>query len=178
MSSFRIPGPLLLYTDNDRSNIDEGTLCRCGSPIPGTIFPTTGYSYSISGTTGALGSMLFTEGMRIPGTWYDRTEQTTAFRTEEVALGRSALANKAFRKSAIKTMRNIDRSSQVDVNIHFVTKNSVENIMVRGRRGMQSFRFDFNAVQSNQKKLPKNADAFKPFLDTINNILAAVIQVR
>ena len=68
--------------------------------------------------------------------------------------------------------------SKVDVDIRFETKERVETITVRGQRGIRSFRFDFDQVQANAKKLPKNADVFKPFMDTIKNILDAVVGLR
>lgn len=181
MTGSRIPGSFYPYHGNDQNNFDEGTLCRASSPVPGSVglaAHKAGYSYSISGTTGALGSMLFTETDRLPGTWYDRTAMTTMFRTKEAALGRSKYADKDFRKSAKRTLRNIRAPSRVDVDIHFETKDRVEDILVRGRRGTRSFRFDFDAVEASQKKLPKDANVLKPFLDTIAEILAAVIQVR
>jgi hypothetical protein len=180
MTASRTPGPIGLFPDRDRNYIDKGTLCRDRSPTPGPVLGVqkSAYSYSISGTTGALGGMLFTEMSRLPGTLYDRTGKTMAFITKEAELGMSKYADKDFRKSAKKMRLNLKIPAKVDVDIHFETKDRVEDILVRGQRGVRSFRFDFDAVTADQKKLPKQADPFKPFNDTIAQILIAVEQVR
>jgi len=149
------------------------------NPGPVGIHPAKeNYSYSISGNIGALGSMLFTEMSRLPGTLYDRTGKTNMFRSKEADLGMSKYANKEFRKSAKVTRQSLHSPSKVDVDIHFETKDRVESITVRGKHGIRSFRFDFDQVQANAKKLPKNADPFKPFMDTIAKIIAAVVELR
>ena len=181
MPSFHIPGLSFLHADTKGSVIDQGTLCRSTSPAPGTLDPVlakTNYAYSISGTTGVFGSMLFTEAMRIEGTWYDRTDKATALRMKESELGKSRYADKAFQKLAQEIVQNINSPPKVDVDIHFTTKNNVENILVQGGRGTQSFRFDFDAVEADSKLSPDTGDSFKPFLDATNAILAAVVRLR
>lgn len=186
MANFCIPGPFSGVADNYRFDIDEGTLCRTRSPAPGIVghqAHETVYSYSISGKTGALGQMLFTAAMRIPGTWYDHTTASTALRAKEAALGMSGFVDKKYRESAKITLQNIKSPYKADVDIHFETKDRVENITVRGRHGMRSFRFDFNKLEARAEKAPKDADikgtdVMKPLMDTIDEILAAVIQLR
>jgi len=180
MSYQRIPGPFCTIPDS--ASIDTGTLNRgrssASSPTGVDTKPVT-YSYAISGTVGALGSMLFTEiSNRLPGTLYDRTLQTTQLRTNEAKLGLSGFGNAEFRKLARKTIDNMNAPPRVDVDIHFQTKGRVETINVRGQHGTRSFRFDFNKVEQAAKKLPKGTDPFKPFNDTINKILTAIVQVR
>lgn len=181
MTTSRIPGPLHLCATNDRYYIDRSTLCRDHSPAPGPVnlvAHKAAYSYSISGTTGALGGMLFSDMHKLGGTLYDHTEKARAYIKREAELGMSEYADKDFRKSAEKMRRNLKTPAKVDVDIHFETQDRVETILVRGRRGVRSFRFDFDAVVAAEKKLPKNADPLKPFNDTIALILNAVIQVR
>jgi len=180
MGHQRTPGPIC--TIPDAASIDAGTLIRDSSPAPG---PTGAdakpveYSYSISGTVGALGGMLFTEGTeRLPGTWYDRTLRTSQLRANEAKLGLSGVGDAEFRKLARRTLENMNAPPRVDVDIHFKTRDRVETIAVRGQHGTRSFSFDFDKVEAAAKKLPKGADPFKPFHDTIKNILAAVVQVR
>lgn len=168
---------------SNASNIDAGTLCRRSSPVPGPAglagSRSVKYSYSISGTVGNLGSILFTEGeQRLPGTWYDRTHQTTQMRANEAALGSSEFFDANAYKSARRTIANINSPTCVDVDIHFVTNDGVENIAVRGRRGMRLFRFDFKDAEEEAKKLPIDADAFQLFYNVIEEIVAAVKQVR
>ena len=93
-------------------------------------------------------------------------------------IGIGIFTDKKFRESAKITKQSLMSPSKVDVDIRFETKERVETITVRGRRGIRSFRFDFDQVQADAKKLPKNADAFKPFMDTIKNILDAVVDLR
>jgi hypothetical protein len=136
------------------------------------------YSYSVSGNTGALGSVLFSETHRLPGIWYDRTESTNSLRSKEADLGTSKYANKTFRASAKITKQNVTSPSKADVDIHFESVNRVEHITVRGQRGTRSFKFDFNQVEAKMKKLPNNADIMKPFMDTIKQIFSAVFDLR
>ena len=181
MANQRTPGPI--GATSNATNIDAGTLCRRSSPIAGPTglagARSVEYSYSISGTVGALGSMLFTEGMqRLPGTWYDRTRKTTQLRANEAALGSSEVFDADAHKSARRTIANINAPACVNVDIHFVTNDGVENITVRGRRGTRSFCFDFKKAEEAAKKLPKDADFFQLFYDTIEKIVAAVKQTR
>ena len=181
MANQRILGPI--GTTTRATKMDVGTLCRGWSPVPGPSglvgAQPAHFSYSISGTIGALGGMLFTEGTkRLPGTWYDRTLKTTQMRANEATLGSSEFFDADAHKAARRTIANIKSPSLVDVDIHFETKDRVENIMVRGKRGSRSFCFDFKKVEETAEILPEGADAFKPFLETIDKILAAVVQVR
>jgi len=181
MTGYRIQGPFCEVADNYRTDIDKGTLCRARSPTPGIVglkAHKVTYSYAVSGKTGALGSVLFTETDRLPGTWYDHTDATTAIRKNEAKLGMSKYADKEFRKSAKETLQNIKTPQGVDVDIHFETRNGVENITVRGRRGTRSFQFDFNGLEARMKKLPQGTDVMKLFKETITEIFAAVIQLR
>lgn len=180
MAAQKIPGPgdLTSYS----AMFDAGTLCRYRSAVPGPVHfdsKSISWSYSISGTHGALGSMLFTDGPKqLPGTWYDRTRQANQLRASEASLGLSGYGDKDFRKMAGRVNSNLNSPEQVDVDIHFETRNRVESILVRGKRGARSFRFDFDAAEKAAEKLPKDADVFKPFTDTIENIVSAVIQLR
>jgi hypothetical protein len=181
MVGFRVPGPYCYFLENLQA--DSDALGSKGGPEPrseSVRLHTTkkSYSYSISGTTGALGSMLFTESSRLPGTWYDRTDSTNMFRSQEAALGMSKFANQEFRKSAKITRQSTMSPSKVDVDIRFETRERVEAITVRGQGGIRSFVFDFDQVGARSKKLPKNADPFKPFMDMITDILDAVIALR
>jgi hypothetical protein len=180
MATQRTPGPENATSRSAKP--DTGTLCRYRSPVPGPVdldSKSVTWSYSISGTPGALGNMLFTDGTkRLPGTWYDRTLQTNQLRSKEAAIGLSGYGDEDFRKLARKTTSNLNSPDRVDVNIHFETKNGVESILVRGKCGARSFKFDFNEVEKAAENLPKNADAFKPFTDTIDQIVNAIIQVR
>ena len=180
MVTQRIPGPENVTSRSAKS--DTGTLCRYRSAVPGPVdldSKSVTWLYSISGTYGALGSMLFTDGpQRLPGTWYDRTHQVNQFRSNEAALGLSEYGDKDFRKLARKTASNLNSPERVDVDIHFETKDGVESILVRGKCGARSFRFDFNEVEKSAEKLPKDADAFKPFTDTIEKVVTAIIQLR
>ena len=183
MVGFRVPGPYCYFAENFKAYIDAGEFNESpkSSPGPGPVgvhVVKKSYSYSISGTTGALGSMLFTEASRLPGTWYDRTDSANMLRSNEADLGMSEFANKKFRESAKLTRQSLQSPSKVDVDIRFETKERVETITVRGQRGIRTFRFDFDQVQANAKKLPKNADPFKPFMDTIKKILDAVVGLR
>lgn len=181
MANQRTPGPI--GATSNATNIDAGTLCRDSSAVPGPTglagARSVKYSYSISGTVGALGGMLFTEGMqRLPGTWYDRTGKTTQMRADEAALGASKFFDADAHKSARRTIANINAPACVNVDIHFVTNDGVENITVRGRRGTHSFCFDFKKAEEEAKKLPKDVDVFQPYYDTIDKIVAAVRRVR
>lgn len=181
MSDQSTPGPI--GASSNATNIDAGTLCRRKSPVPGPVGLASArpvkYSYSISGTVGALGSMLFTEGMqRLPGTWYDRTRKATQLRANEAALGSSEFFDEDAHKLARRIMANIKAPACVDADMHFETVDGVENITVRGRRGTRSFCFDFKKAEEAAKKLPKDADVFQPFYDTIEKIVAAVKQTR
>jgi len=180
MAAQRTPGPDNTTSRSEKS--DTGTLCRYRSAVPGPVdldSRSVTWSYSISGTHGALGSMLFTDGPeRLPGTWYDRTRQTNQLRSNEATLGLSGYGDKDFRKLARKTILNLNSPDRVDVDIHFETKNRVESILVRGKCGARSFRFDFNEVEKAAEMLPKDADVFKPFTDTIEKIVTAIIQLR
>lgn len=186
MVGFRVPGPYCYFTQNldaeildAEIDVDEIKRSPDSSPGPvGTHVAKKNYSYSISGTVGALGSMLFTEMSNLPGTLYDRTAKTNMAISREADLGMSKFANKEFRKSAKIMRRNLQSPSKVDVDIRFETKDRVETITVRGQKGIRTFRFDFDRVEANAKKLPKNADVFKPFMDTIAKIIDAVIALR
>ena len=181
MVGFRSPGPCLHFVDSFHTDIDAGDVKRRSISNPGPIglLPAeANYSYSVSGTTGALGGVLFSETHRLPGTWYDRTDSTNMLRSNEAALGKSKYANEDFRKSAKITKQNITSPSKVDADIHFETNNGLEKITVRGQHGTQSFRFDFNQLDAKLKKLPKNTDVMKPFMDTIAKIFAAVLELR
>ena len=181
MVGFRVPGPYCYFLENLQADMDalgfKGSPESRSGPVRSHSTKKS-YSYSISGTIGALGSMLFTEMSNLPGTLYDRTGKTNTFRSKEAALGMSKFANKEFRKSAKVTKQNILSPSKVDVDIRFETKERVETITVRGQQGIRSFVFDFDQVQARSKKLPKNADPFKPFMDKIAEIIAAVIELR
>ena len=176
----RTQGPICAIPDS--ASIDTGTLNRAPSPVPsptGVEAKPVSYSYSISGTVGALGSMLFSDcNELLPGTWYDRTLQMKQLRANEVKLGLSGYGDADFRKLARKTLENMNAPPRVDVDIHFQTRNRVETITVRGQHGTRSFSFDFNKAEEAAKKLPKGTDPFKPFHDMIKNILAAVVQLR
>ena len=181
MASEHTPGPI--GATSNVINIDAGTLCRRSSPVAGptglAAAPPVEYSYSISGTVGNLGGMLFTEGsQRLPGTWYDRTYKTTQLRANEAALGSSKFFDADAHKSARRIIASIKSPACVNVDIHFVTKDRVENITVRGRRGTRSFCFDFDRAEEAAKNLPKSADALQVFFDTIDKIVAAVKLVR
>jgi len=181
MAYERTPGPF--GATSDATNIDAGTLCRHSSPVPGpTGLPSARlveYSYSISGTVGALGSMLFTEGMqRLPGTWYDRTRKTTQMIADEAALASSEFFDADAHELARRTFANLNAPACVNVDIHFVTNDGVEDITVRGRRGTHSLCFDFKKAEEAASKLPKDADVFQPFYDTIEKIVVAVKQTR
>jgi hypothetical protein len=181
MSGSRTPGSSCLFADNDPGSIDDGTLCLARSPIPGSvglIANRATYSYSISGTPGRVGWMFSTETQRLPGTWYDRTEMVTKFRAKEAELGMSKYADKDFRKSAKRTLRNIKAPAKVDVDVHFENKGNVESVTVRGRSGTRSLRFDFDELEASFKKMPKGTDGMKMFMDLVAKIFAAVIQVR
>ena len=181
MGDQRTPGSI--GATSNAANIDAGTLCRRNSPIPGPTglagrLPVK-YSYSISGTVGALGGMLFSEVMQLlPGTWYDRTLKTTQLRANEAALGSSEFFDAAAHKSARRTIANIKSSACVNVDVHFVTNDGVENITVRGRRGTRSFRFDFKKAEEAAKTLPKDVDVLQPFYDTIRKIVTAIKLTR
>ena len=163
--------------------IDKGTLCRHNSPAPGpkglSVARPAKYSYSISGKVGNLGSMLFTEGMkRLPGTWYDRTNQTTQMRVHEAALGSSDLFDADAHESSRRILADVNAPPPVNVDIYFRTNDGVEDIEVRSRRGERSFCFDFNNAEEAAKKLPADADVFQVFYDVIEKIVAAVKQLR
>ena len=181
MANGHTPGPK--GTTTDTTKIDAGTLSRSVSSAPGPLGSVSAkprkYSYSISGTVGALGGMLFTEATnRLPGTWYDRTRKTTQLRANEAALGLSEFFDSDAKAAARKTIANINAPARVAVDIHFETDDGVEHITVRGRRGSRSFRFDFKQAEELAETLPKGVDVFQPFYDTIDEILTAVIQVR
>ena len=181
MTTSRTPGPFCLFADKDRNYIDGATLCRDHSPTPGPVdlaAHKSAYSYSISGTTGALGAMLFTEMSQLPGTLYDRTAMTKSLITKEAELGLSEYADEDFRESAKRMLQNLKTPAKVDVDIHFETKDRIEEILVRGRRGVRSFLFDFDEAVAAHKNQPTDADPFKPFNDTIAQIVIAVMQVR
>ena len=181
MANGDTPGPK--GTTADTTKVDAGTLSRSAGSAPGTLGSISAkpkrYSYSISGTVGALGDMLFTEATnRLPGTWYDRTRKTTQLRADEAALGLSEFFDADAKAAARRTVANIKAPPPVAVDIHFETSEGVERITVRGRRGSRSFRFDFKQAEKMAATLPKDADVFQPFYDTIDKILKAVIQVR
>lgn len=181
MAIERPPGPICRTNGSDTP--DAGTLCRSAIPAPGPtcLAPrkAKAYAYAISGTVGALGSMLFTEATnRVPGTWYDRTRRTIQLVKAEAELGLSGYLNADARKAARRTFANIKSPPRVDVDIHFESSEGVEDISVRGRKGSCSFRFDFKEAEEQAKTLPKDADPFQPFFDTIDKILAAVIKLR
>jgi len=181
MVGFRVPGPYCYFADNLQAEIDISAFNPSAESKTKPVRSHSakqGYSYSISGTIGALGSMLFTEMSRLPGTLYDRTGKTNMFRSKEAALGMSKFADKEFRQSAKVIKQSVMSPSKVDVDIRFETKERVESITVRGKHGIRSFVFDFDQVESRSKKLPKNADPFKPFMDTIAKIMAAVVELR
>ena len=181
MVGFRVPGPYCNFAENLKADIEAGEFNRSPNSSPGPVgvhIAEKSYSYSISGTTGNLGSMLFTEASRLGGTWYDRTDATNMLRSNEADLGMSEYANNEFRKSAKITRQSLHSPSKVDVDIRFETKERVETITVRGQRGIRSFRFDFDQVEASAKKLPKNVDALQPFMDTIKEILDAVVELR
>ena len=173
----------LIGTTVRSTDMDAGTLCRHSSPSPGPLgvgnTKQAEFSYSISGAVGALGGMLFSEGMkRLQGTWYDRTDKMTQFRADEVTLGLSKFADADAHEAARRTIANMKSPARVDVDIHFVTKDGVEDITVRGQRGTRSFCFDFNKAEEATKTLPEGSDVFQPFFDTIDEIVAAIKQVR
>ena len=175
------PGPK--GTTSNTATVNAGTLCRSVSPTPGPVCSVAAkpgkYSYSISGTVGALGSMLFTEASnRLPGTWYDRTRKTTQLIANEAALGLSGYFDADAKAAALRTIANLKAPPCVAVDIHFETHDRVENINVRGRRGSRKFRFDFKEAEKVAEQLPEGADVFRPFYDTIDKIVAAIIQLR
>lgn len=181
MVAFRIPGPCFLVDDDFYPDADPGdsnTSSNFNMGPVGLRLTETSYSYSISGTTGALGSVLFSETSRVPGTWYDRTESTNALRGKEAALGMSDYAKKEFRSSAKLTKQSLRSPSKVDVEIHFETKNRVESISVRGKNGTRTFSFDFYKEEAKLSKMAKNTDVMKPFMDTIAKIFKAVRELR
>lgn len=181
MVGFRVPGPYCYFLETLQAEVNAGAFNPSAESKPepvGSHSAKHSYSYSISGTVGALGSMLFTEMSNLPGTLYDRTGKTNMFRSKEADLGMSKFADKDFRKSAKVTKKSIMTPSKVDVDIRFQTKDRVESITVRGQHGIRSFSFDFDQVEARSKKLPKHADPFKPFTDTIANIIAAVVALR
>lgn len=181
MVGFRVPGPYCYFLENFQDEVDTGAFNPSVDSKPEPVKSHSakhGYSYSISGTVGALGSMLFTEMSRLPGTLYDRTDRTNLLRSKEAALGMTEFANKEFRNSAKVIKQSILSPSKVDVDIRFETKERVESITVRGKSGIRSFVFDFDQAEARAKKLPKNADPFKPFMDTIARIIAAVVELR
>jgi hypothetical protein len=181
MVAFRTPGPCFHFDDESHPDIDPDKYNISPNFKLGPVGlrpPEASYSYAISGIPGTLGSMLFSETNRVPGIWYDRTEGTNKLRGIEAALGASNYADKAFRKSSKITKQSTMSPSKVDVNIHFATKDRVESITVRGKRGIRSFRFDFDAEEAKLKNMSKNADVMKPFKDTIEKILSAVAEVR
>jgi Asp-tRNA(Asn)/Glu-tRNA(Gln) amidotransferase B subunit len=123
--------------------------------------------------------MLVTEmSQRLPGTLYDRTDRMSQLRAKEVALGLSDYADEEFRRSALRTLKNINSPDKVDVDIHFETRDAIEDIRVRGNHGTRTFKFDFNKAKKIAEKLPKGSDPFQVFNDTIDQILHAVIQLR
>ena len=181
MVAFRTPGPCFHFDDQPQPDVDPDTYnisphFKLG-PV-GLHPPEANYSYAISGTTGALGSMLFSETGRLPGIWYDRTDGTNKLRGIEAALGASKYADKAFRKSSKITKQSILSPSKVDVNIHFATIGRLERITVSGQRGIRSLIFNFDAVDAELKKMPKNTDVMKPFMDTIAKVFDAITDVR
>lgn len=178
MAYQHFPGPIGI--NPFFSGMDAGTLCRTSSPIPGSLGlskKSATYSYSISGTVGALGNMLFTEGtQRLPGTWYDRTVKTTKMRAKEAKIGLSGFGNMKFRTLAQKTLASINAPASADVDIHSETKDRIENITVNGQRGKRSFFFDFDKAE--ETSVAKDSDVMKPFFNTIDKILSAIVQVR
>jgi len=180
MAAQHNPGPCGINSRTTGS--DSGTLCRSRSPVPGPVdldLKSVSWSYSISGTHGALGGMLITEmSERLPGTLYDRTRKMNQLRANEAALGLSEYGDKDFKRLARKTNASLKKPDCVDVDIHFETSKRVESIIVRGNKGTRTFRFDFDAAEKEASMLPKDADGLKPFYDTINSIVTAVIEVR
>ncbi len=176
MTSKRIPGPICKIPV--KANSSAGKLGHGLSHIPGSINEEshkTAYSYSISGKVGALGSMLFTEiFQRLSGTLYDHTLSTTKLREQEADLGLSGFGDDNFKESAKRIIKSLKTPTIVDVNINFVTNNRIENITVRGSKGVRFFCFDFNEIEKNSEP----EDGLKPMTDFIESILAAIIQVR
>lgn len=161
--------------------IDEGTLNRNRSHAPGPVgleAPAKTYAYSVSGNPGTLMSGMFWSiaPKSLPGTWYDRSDAMNQFRKSEVDLGSSRYADPEFRSSAGRTAANLKAPPPVDVDIRVTKLGKVETMLIRGRRGKRSFRFDFDAVSKN--KPPKGADPIQPFYDAIKQIVALVLQVR
>ncbi len=180
MAEQRIPGPSCLL--RNYHFIDEGTLSRSRNHAPGPLpldEPAEGYSYSISGKPGILGNILFTEiSQRLSGTLYDHTVSTSQFRQNEVTLGLSRFAGKAFRQSALRTLENISAPIDIDVEIFIETNDVIETISIRGRSGIRLFIFDFNEAKKRAEKLPADADPFQVFSGITDKILRAVMQLR
>ena len=180
MAAQRIPGPSCMLRNYHL--IDDGTLSRSRNQAPGPLpldERAEAYSYSISGKPGIIGNMLFTEiSQRLPGTLYDRTVSTTQFIQNEVSLGLSEFADKAFRQSAHKMLDNIRAPVDVDVELHIETSGAIETISVRGRNGIRLFIFDLNEAEKRAEKLPKDADPFQVFNGIVNKILGAVTLLR
>ena len=205
MVAYVVPGPCCYYAESLLAEIDDDEFDGSVSLTSESEDPQkakNGYSYSISGTTGALGGMLFTEASQISGTWYDRTDSTNELIDAEAELGLSKFASKEFQQSANTMKRNLKSPSAVDVNIRFETVGRIESITVIGESGIRSFVFDFDQVAADAKKqqekrakrlarkqsktssrrAPKRKsnddETLKPFMDTIKQILDAVVALR
>lgn len=176
MASKTIPGPICKIPV--KANSSAGTLGHGLSHIPGPIneeaYNST-YSYSISGKVGALGSMLFTAiSQRLSGDLYDYTDATSNLRNQEANLGLSDFADASFKESAKTILKSLKTPTIVDVNVHIETKNRIENITVRGSKGVSFFYFDFNELE----KTAESENELKPMTDIIDSILTSVIQLR
>ena len=176
MASMTIPGPICKIPV--KANSIAGTFGHGLSHLPGPIndeaYNST-YSYSISGKVGALGSMLFTAiFQRLPGTLYDHTLATTNLRDQEAYLGLSEFTDASFKESANIILKSLKTPAIVDVDIHFQTNKRIENITVRGSKGVSFFYFDLNELEKTSK--PENG--LKPMTDIIDSILATITQLR
>jgi len=178
MSSNRIPGPNLNIPAKNNSNTVIN--CHLHKYIPGFINeknhkPESEYSYSISGKVGVIGSMLFTEiSQRLSGTLYDHTIATSKLRKQEADLGLSGFGDDNFKQSAKITLKSLKTPKIVDVNIYFETLNRIENITVRGSKGVRFFFFDYDECEKNST----DEEGLKPLYNIIDNILSAVRNVR
>ena len=73
------------------------------------------------------------------------------------------MANIAFENTGIEQVREYWNSRPCNI------RHSLKEI------GTKEY---FDQVEARSKKLPKHADPFKPFTDTIANIVAAVVALR
>jgi len=181
MVAFRKPGPCFIFDHKphpgfDPSEFNPNHHYQLG-PV-GLTGAVDDYEYAVTGNTGVLGSMLFSETDRVPGTWYDRTDSTNKLRQNEADLGMSEYASEEFRESAKIIKQNLLSPPKVDVEIHFRTADGVENITVRGRLGIKTFSFDFNAAQASAAGSSSDSGDLGPFMDVIERILDAVVELR